>query len=129
MQPFAYLHRDGADHVEVLTGDVVTVPALADIPLPPGGRTLALIPYRQITERGFACVDDRAPLECLRVTGYETRPLDAFPAGPLHVRGGAFDRSRRSYEDNVIAFADLVATHPSAPVPSPGPRRQELRPQ
>ena len=97
MQPFAYLHRDGADHVEVLTGDVVTVPALADIPLPPGGRTLALIPFRQITERGFACVDDRAPLECLRVTGYETRRLDAFPAGPLHVRGGAFDRSDAEY--------------------------------
>ena len=97
MQPFAYLHRDGADHVEVLTGDVVAVPALADIPLPPGGRTLALIPYRQITERGFACVDDRAPLECLRVTGDETRPLDAFPDAPLRIRGGAFDRSDAEY--------------------------------
>ncbi|HEY7274024.1 MAG TPA: chorismate-binding protein, partial [Actinoplanes sp.] len=103
MQPFAYLHRDGADSVEVLTGDVVTVPALADIPLPPGGRTLALIPYRQITERGFDCVDDHAPLECLRVTRSETRPLDTFPDTPLRVRGGGFDRSDTEYGATVEA--------------------------
>ena len=68
MQPFALLHRDGADHVEVLTGDVITVDTLAEIPLEPGRPTLAVIPYRQIAERGFECVDDGAPLECLRIT-------------------------------------------------------------
>jgi phenazine biosynthesis protein phzE len=101
MQPFALLHRDGADHVEVLTGDVVTVPALADIPLSPGARTLAVIPYRQITERGFDCVDDGAPLECLRVDGYETRPLDAFPDAEFRVTGGAFDISDDEYAEIV----------------------------
>ena len=53
MQPFALLHRDGADHVEVLTGDVITVATLAEIPLEEDRQTLALIPYRQIAERGF----------------------------------------------------------------------------
>src|SRR3954447_8743956 len=87
MQPFALLHRDGADHVEVLTGDVVTVGTLADIPLSPAGRTLAVIPYRQIAERGFDCVDDRAPLDCLRVGTHETRPLTAFEDAPFTVSG------------------------------------------
>jgi phenazine biosynthesis protein phzE len=97
MQPFALLHRDGADHVEVLTGDVVTVATLADIPLAPGRPTLAVIPYRQIAERGFDCVDDGAPLECLLVTSRTTEPLDAFPAGPLSVTGGEFDRTDEEY--------------------------------
>jgi 2-amino-4-deoxychorismate synthase len=103
MQPFAYLHRDGADHVEVLTGDVVTVPTLADIPLPPGAQTLALVPYRQIAERGFDCIDDAAPLECLRVATCETMPLDAFTDETFRVSGGAFDISDEEYGQIVDA--------------------------
>jgi len=94
MQPFAYLHRDGADEIEVLTGDVITVAALADIPLEPGRpgpQTLALVPYRQIAERGFDCVDDGAPLECLRIASRTTMPLSAFPQSGFAARGGAFD--------------------------------------
>ena len=101
MQPFALLHRDGADHVEVLTGEVVTVATLADIPLVPDRPTLAVIPYRQIAERGFACVDDRAPLECLLVTAASTEPVSAFPAGPLTVSGGRFDLSDDEYGEIV----------------------------
>jgi phenazine biosynthesis protein phzE len=103
MQPFAFLHRDGADHVEVLTGDVVTVPTLADIPLSRGAQTLALIPYRQIAERGFDCIDDGAPLECLRVATHEAMPLDAFPDEPFRVSGGAFDVSDDEYGEIVEA--------------------------
>jgi phenazine biosynthesis protein phzE len=99
--PFALLHRDGADHVEVLTGDVITVAGLADIPLTRGRPTLALIPYRQIAERGFDCVDDGAPLECLLVSDRTTAPLSAFPAGPLSVTGGAFDLSDDEYGEIV----------------------------
>jgi phenazine biosynthesis protein phzE len=101
MQPFAYLHRDGADHVEVLTGDVVTVPTLADIPLDRDRQTLALIPYRQITERGFDCVDDGAPLECLRVTSYEKRPLTSFADAPLVIEDGRFDIADDEYGEIV----------------------------
>ena len=95
--PFALLHRDGADHVEVLTGDVVTVPTLADIPLLPGTPVLAVIPYRQITERGFECVDDDAPLECLLVRSISREPREAFPPGPLTLRDGGFDLSDDEY--------------------------------
>ncbi|MEU4423395.1 anthranilate synthase family protein [Actinoplanes sp. NPDC024001] len=93
-QPFALLHRDGADHVEVLTGDVVTVATLADIPI---GPTLALIPYRQVAERGFECVDDGAPLECLLVRDRRTEPLSAYPPGSPTVRDGGFDISDDEY--------------------------------
>jgi 2-amino-4-deoxychorismate synthase len=94
MQPFAYLHRDGADQIEVLTGDIVTVATLADIPLDParpGPQTLALVPYRQIAERGFDCVDDGAPLQCLRIAGYRREPLSFVRSAPLHARDGGFD--------------------------------------
>nr|WP_296074872.1 anthranilate synthase family protein [uncultured Actinoplanes sp.] len=97
MRPFALLHRDGADHVEVLTGAVRTVATLADIPLDPDRATLAVIPYRQITERGFDCVDDHAPLECLIVEESRREPLSAFPAGPLEITGGGFDLSDADY--------------------------------
>jgi phenazine biosynthesis protein phzE len=110
MQPFALLHRDGADHVDVLTGDVVTVGTLADIPLtpgPPGPQTLALVPYRQITERGFACVDDGAPLECLRIATRTTRPLAELiaelPETPVALRDGAFDLTDEAYGEIVEA--------------------------
>lgn len=97
MRPFALLHRDGADHVEVLTGDVVTVASLDDIPLHRGRPTLAVIPYRQVTERGFDCVDDGAPLECLIVRSSRMEPLDAFPPGPISISGGGFDLSDDDY--------------------------------
>ncbi|GIE99752.1 anthranilate synthase family protein [Paractinoplanes rishiriensis] len=97
MQPFALLHRDGADHVEVLTGDVVTVATLADIPLERDRPTLAVVPYRQIAERGFDCFDDGAPLECLRVSAVRHQPLEDFPAGPLRVGAGGFDLSDDEY--------------------------------
>ncbi|WP_326807927.1 anthranilate synthase family protein [Streptomyces sp. NBC_01775] len=54
----------------------------------PGGEgdrheVLVLIPYRQITERGYACVDDATPLVALTVAGQETLPLaEALPRLP-----------------------------------------------
>jgi len=100
MQPFAYLHRDGADQIEVLSGDVVTVATLADIPLEadrPGPQTLALVPYRQIAERGFECVDDGVPLQCLRIADYRREPLSFVRDAPLLARDGAFDLSDDEY--------------------------------
>lgn len=77
--PFALLARDGST-VEVLTGGVVDVAALADIPLADVGgaprEVLALVPFRQVVERGFECHDDGAPLRCLVVDAHEALPLD-----------------------------------------------------
>ncbi|MGW0711057.1 anthranilate synthase family protein [Streptomyces sp. NPDC002643] len=89
--PFALLHRPtaaGGGQLEVLVGEVRGWPTLASIPLPESpsadGRAhhdvLALVPYRQIGERGYAGVDDGAPLLALHVTAHETVPLaEALP--------------------------------------------------
>jgi phenazine biosynthesis protein phzE len=95
--PYALLHRDGADHVDVLTGDVVTVATLDDIPMTPGTPVLAVIPYRQITERGFECIDDGAPLECLLVRSRHAEPLSNFPPGEITLSDGGFDLSDDEY--------------------------------
>ncbi|MFD2765893.1 chorismate-binding protein [Micromonospora eburnea] len=111
--PFALIRREGADHLDLLTGTVRTAARLADIPLPEGGpgpRTLALVPFRQIAERGFACVDDGTPLECLLVEGHRRLPLAevvaALPDAPVRTREAAFDISDAEYAatvDRVLA--------------------------
>jgi phenazine biosynthesis protein phzE len=107
--PFAIIARAGRELVEVLHGDVVSVAGLADIPIAegPGPSTLALVPYRQVAERGFECVDDGAPLECLRISSVTVLSLDELlpllPTEPPVLRDGAFDIDDAGY-------ADLVGT-------------------
>ena len=59
-----------------------------------------------------------------RVTQVKQYPKDKFPTGEVYgdldhpglrliTCGGAFDRQTRNYEDNIVAFADLVATQAS----------------
>lgn len=110
--PFAILRRAGRELVEVLHGDVVSVAALADIPLDdtPGPSTLALVPYRQVAERGFDCVDDGAPLECLRISSVTEISFDellaALPADPPVLRDGAFDIDDGAYGALVAEVLD-----------------------
>lgn len=66
----------GPGLLEVVTGEVSGLGSLAELPVrtrPAGpGRAahevLALLPYRQIAERGFACTDDGTPLLAMEVT-------------------------------------------------------------
>ncbi|KOG55162.1 anthranilate synthase [Streptomyces griseoflavus] len=112
--PFALLRRrtpgrPAADTVEVLVGEVTEVPRLADIPLgegvPDGGTAtadaLALVPFRQIHERGFDVRDDGAPLAVLRPDETYELPLDEvlaqLPAHEVRVEDGAFDVSDDAY--------------------------------
>ncbi|MET8353996.1 MULTISPECIES: chorismate-binding protein [unclassified Micromonospora] len=105
--PFALLRRDGADELELFTGPVDTVDRLVDIPLPPGpgARTLAVVPYRQITERGFACVDDGAPLEYLQIREHHrialADVLAALPDEPVRAVDAAFDVTDEEYAGTV----------------------------
>jgi phenazine biosynthesis protein phzE len=107
--PFALVRRAGSAAVEVFSGDVVSPASLADIPVDgPAGAgpvTLALVPYRQVTERGFECVDDGAPLECLRISTVSAVPvpelLAALPAGPPVLRDGRFDLDDDAYTEVV----------------------------
>jgi phenazine biosynthesis protein phzE len=99
-EPFALLARDGRT-VEVLRGDVVDVERLADIPLESGHEVLALVPFRQVRERGFDCHDDGAPLRCLVVSSHASIPiaqaLAALPAEPVALREAGFDIPDEEY--------------------------------
>lgn len=111
--PFALLARAGRPGVELLLGDVVDVDRLADIPLPGDGdgdgdgATLALVPYRQLAERGFECHDDGAPLRCLRVRRrVELSRADVLTAlaaagDGVDVEPGGFDVADDEYADIV----------------------------
>ncbi|GIJ66015.1 anthranilate synthase family protein [Virgisporangium ochraceum] len=95
--PFAIIRRAGRELVEIFQGDRVSAADLASVPISdsPGPSTLALVPYRQVAERGFECVDDGAPLECLRISS-STEVLLAdllahLPTDPPVLRDSAFD--------------------------------------
>jgi 2-amino-4-deoxychorismate synthase len=102
--PFALLRRrtPGHDHdtVEVLIGAVHEAGSLADIPVA-DRPSLALIPFRQIRERGFDVRDDGTPLSVLVADEtYEVplaEALEALPAHDVRVEGGAFDVDDEEY--------------------------------
>ncbi|MER5614360.1 anthranilate synthase family protein [Streptomyces sp. NPDC002215] len=102
--PFALLRRRtpgrDQDTVEVLIGRVREADRLADLPvgeLP----SLALVPFRQIAERGFDVRDDGTPLSVLVAQeSYElplAEVLDRLPAREVRVEGGAFDVGDEEY--------------------------------
>nr|WSX54726.1 anthranilate synthase family protein [Streptomyces sp. NBC_00974] len=106
--PFALLRRrtPGRDHdtVEVLTGRVHEARRLADLPV--GVRpALALVPFRQMRERGFDVRDDGTPLSVLVADeAYEVPLAEALAALPDHevrVDGGAFDVPDEEYAQTV----------------------------
>ncbi|ELP62521.1 chorismate binding enzyme [Streptomyces turgidiscabies Car8] len=104
-RPFALLRRrtPGHDHdvVELLLGPVTTYDRLADIP----DEGLALIPFRQIRERGFDVRDDGTPLSVLTPEERHELPLEEalaqLPAHDVRVEGGGFDVGDEEYADIV----------------------------
>ncbi|NYI07052.1 anthranilate synthase family protein [Allostreptomyces psammosilenae] len=120
--PFALLHRrnpelppGAADRVEVLIGELTEVDSLAGIPLPAAGEApgtggavpdvLALVPFRQIRERGFEVREDGTPLYVLRVREHLALPLAeavaALPVEPVELADGAFDIPDDTYAATV----------------------------
>ncbi|WP_151479162.1 anthranilate synthase family protein [Streptomyces albicerus] len=108
-RPFALLRRrtPGHDHdtVELLLGPVSTYERLADIP-----EGLALIPFRQIRERGFDVRDDGTPLTVLTPDDSYELPLEQalseLPAHDVRVEGGGFDVADEEYAEIVGRVLD-----------------------
>ncbi|MFG3498300.1 anthranilate synthase family protein [Streptomyces sp. NPDC047928] len=122
---FALLHRPeatGRETLEVLVGEVSTPATLAELPVPdapdaPGApegaprdggarhEVLALVPYRQIAERGFAGADDGEPLIAMTVTGQGVLPvteaLRRLPDVPIALSDGRFDVDDDTYAETV----------------------------
>ncbi|MFF3891962.1 anthranilate synthase family protein [Streptomyces sp. NPDC001812] len=104
-RPFALLRRrtPGRDDtvVELLLGPVSPRERLADLP----DEGLALIPFRQIRERGFDVRDDGTPL--LVLTPEErheiplTTALEQLPAHDVRVTDGGFDVDDDAYAEIV----------------------------
>ncbi|AUG76776.1 anthranilate synthase [Kitasatospora sp. MMS16-BH015] len=113
---FALLHRRTPRHtpdtVEVLLGEVTAYETLAELPVRSGAPAegprhdlLALIPYRQIRERGYEAHDDGTPLQALAVQEQYALPaaelLTALPDLPVALSGGSFDIDDAQYADIV----------------------------
>ncbi|GAA3237708.1 hypothetical protein GCM10020256_57410 [Streptomyces thermocoprophilus] len=104
-RPFALLRRRTPGHdedtVELLLGPVSERERLADLP----DRCLALVPFRQIRERGFDVRDDGTPLAVLVPQESYVFPLDEvverLPGHEVRVRGGGFDVSDEEYAGTV----------------------------
>ena len=101
---FVLIARDGAETVELLTGEIEDVDLLADIPLTVDGtarEVFAMVPYRQVRERGFEAQDDGTPLRCLLVDRHEHFPLSemlgALPQQPVPLQDAGFDISDDDY--------------------------------
>ncbi|MGW6803208.1 chorismate-binding protein, partial [Streptomyces sp. NPDC055039] len=106
--PFALLRRrtPGRDHgvVELLIGSVHEADRLAE--LPDGAvPSLALVPFRQIRERGFDVRDDGTPLAVLVADETYELPLAELlarlPAHDVRVEDGAFDIDDERYAEIV----------------------------
>ncbi|WP_137846352.1 chorismate-binding protein [Microbacterium sp. 2FI] len=106
--PFALIARDDTT-VELLTGEIADVELLADIPLQDADgiprEVLALVPFRQVRERGFECHDDAAPLRCLIVDEHIALPRDEvlaeLPSVPVPLVDPGFDIPDEEYADIV----------------------------
>ncbi|MFJ3230254.1 anthranilate synthase family protein [Streptomyces sp. NPDC086787] len=107
-RPFALLRRrtpgragTAGDTVEVLVGPVTTCERLAELP----DEGLALVPFRQIRERGFGVRDDGTPLAVLTPEeSYEiplAEALDQLPSHAVRVEGGGFDVGDEEYGEIV----------------------------
>ncbi|WP_405581176.1 anthranilate synthase family protein [Streptomyces sp. NBC_01092] len=104
-RPFALLRRRTPGHdqetVEVMIGPVSTYDRLADLP----DEGLALVPFRQIRERGFDVRDDGTPLTVLTPEESYAIPLaealEQLPAHDVRVEGGGFDVGDEEYAEIV----------------------------
>ncbi|ULR50054.1 anthranilate synthase family protein [Streptomyces deccanensis] len=105
-RPFALLRRrtpglHDHDTVELLIGPVTTYERLADLP----DEGLALVPFRQIRERGFDVRDDGTPLSVLVPEESYALPLERalaqLPAHDVRVEGGGFDVGDEEYAEIV----------------------------
>ncbi|MEV4976926.1 anthranilate synthase family protein [Streptomyces scopuliridis] len=106
--PFALLRRrtPGRDHdvVELLIGSVHEAGRLAELP-DGAGPSLALVPFRQIRERGFDVRDDGTPLAVLVADESYELPLGdllaRLPGHAVRVEDGAFDIDDERYAEIV----------------------------
>lgn len=113
---FVLIARDGAQSVELLTGEINDVDLLAEIPLTVDAiprEVFAMVPYRQVRERGFEAQDDGTPLRCLLVDEHLNLPLAdvlaALPTDSVPLEDAGFDIADEDYAEIVkTVIADEI---------------------
>ncbi|HEY3734394.1 MAG TPA: anthranilate synthase family protein [Streptosporangiaceae bacterium] len=115
-QAFALIHRSqspgGTGLVDAMSGEMTSQHSLADLAVgrqdvPAGQRheVLAVIPYRQITERGFDCRDDQEPILAMNVRRQARLPVADVIAQiadvPVVLSDGDFDIDDEAYAELV----------------------------
>lgn len=107
--PFALIHRNDGD-IELFVGTCIDVERIADLPRRAGVRhdVLALLPYRQIHERGYPYPGiDQTPLTALVIDAHTTLKPGQLtsPAVPtVQFVNDGFDLDDHAYEDKVTAI-------------------------
>ena len=121
---FALIHSTAQPGrgVQVITGEVSHPASLDAVDLGRGrsaggasSDVLVVIPYRQITERGYPAPEDATPLIAMTVTGEEHHPVAAtlsrLPCRSAELTGGHFDPDDAAYADIVRSvLADEIGT-------------------
>ncbi|WP_067535440.1 anthranilate synthase family protein [Nocardia crassostreae] len=109
-QPFAMVQRSGGS-IDLLTGAFTELTELDEVSTAAReSDLLVLVPYRQITERGFPCVDDHAPLLAMAVREHEIvdpdRVLDAL--GPDLLDPGSIDAADFHFDVSDADYRAIV---------------------
>lgn len=116
-EDFAIIYRPSADgprSVDIVIGETSTFAELSELPLAPRPHSmsdqprhdiLALIPYRQIAERGFDAIDDGTPLTAMRISEQYSLTLSdvlsALPEDEPDLKKGGFDIQDAAYGEIV----------------------------
>lgn len=119
--PFALLHRPGAsgkENIDVMIGDASVVDSLEEIDLPDKEQgsseaiydMLILLPYRQISQRGFEATDDGTPLVVIDIRMQEVWKVEEVLAGipdtQLELTDAGFSMDDEAYEAIVREVLD-----------------------
>jgi phenazine biosynthesis protein phzE len=99
-EAYALLHRPRSGppgRVEVLLGTAHTVDRVADV----DGDALVVLPYRQLAERGLACVDDGTPMVAIGLRARGTVGATDLPQGIPVLHSGHFVPDDAAYAEAV----------------------------
>ena len=114
---FAVIYRPNhhPKQLEIVEGPVTEWPSIGDIPIGSGelrpGRTVILLPYRQMAERGFDVPEDEAHLLTIESRQEQTVDVDYFHAltdslEPATIERGGYVPDDQEYERLVQAVID-----------------------
>ncbi|WP_340613327.1 anthranilate synthase family protein [Xenorhabdus thailandensis] len=119
-RPFACIYRpqvNSTDGVLFLEGNIELFPSLSDLELDaPVSEVntnsevqqitqLVLLPFNQLKEKGYACIDDLEPVIVMNITRQSHYPVDQFVAAisdcDIHPQNLNFDLDDQAYSDTV----------------------------